>query len=313
MWADQDKIIVVTRKTRLEELIERFNTREQAKFYIEHMQQDFSEYEREHEVYTDVVKRLRKDLEGLGRKVQGIDWTFLPNFLFAPRDTVVTIGRDGLVVNTAKYLDGQAIVAVNPDSERIDGILLPFTAGNSVPAVVRELEHRAKYHKVTMAEVALNDGQRLLAFNDFYLGQRTHVSSRYRITWHGQTEEQSSSGVIVSTGAGSTGWLSSTRNMAAAVAGLLLRGPAPDLPRLRLAWDDPRLAFVVREPFRSKASDVHLSAGVVEKGEELRFESHMPENGVIFSDGVEADSLAFNAGAVATLRASERQAKLVAA
>ncbi len=82
---------------------------------------------------------------------------------------------------------------------------------------------------------------------------------------------------------------------------------------MRLKWDDPRLVFVVREPFRSKASNVELSAGLLEAGEVLRFESHMPDGGVIFSDGVEADSLAFNSGAVAMVRASERKAKLVAA
>jgi NAD kinase len=313
MYHDQDKIVVVTRKTRLEELTERFNTREQAKFFIEHMQQDFSAYDREHEVYTGAVHRLRKQFEELGRKVQAIDWTFLPNFLFGPADTVVTIGRDGLVVNTAKYLNGQAIVAVNPDPERNDGILLPFSPETAVSGLIRELERRARYHQITMAEVSLNDGQRLSAFNDFYLGQRTHISSRYRITWHGRSEEQSSSGVLVSTGAGSTGWLSSTCNMAAAVANLLLGRNAPPLSPLRLSWDDPRLAFVVREPFRSKASDVKLSAGLLEAGESLLFESHMPEGGVIFSDGVEADALAFNSGAVGTVRASDRKAKLVAA
>jgi hypothetical protein len=174
------------------------------------------------------------------------------------------------------------------------------------------LEGRASWHGITMAEVALNDGQHLLAVNDFYLGQRTHVSSRYSITWRERTERQSSSGVLVSTGAGSTGWFSSTQNMAAAVGGLL-RGKPVSLPRLRLGWDDPRLAFVVREPFRSRASDVQLAAGLLEGGEELRLESHMPDGGVIFSDGVEADALAFNAGAVATVRASERKTHLVAA
>jgi hypothetical protein len=164
-----------------------------------------------------------------------------------------------------------------------------------------------------MAEVGLNDGQHLLAFNDFYLGQRTHLSSRYSVTWRGKTEQQSSSGVLVSTGAGSTGWLSSTQNMAAAVSRLLLKDKAPDLPRLRLPWDDPRLVFVVREPFRSKASDVRLTAGLLEPGEELRFESRMPDGGVIFSDGVEKDALAFNSGAVAVVKAAERQTLLVAA
>src|SRR5262249_14417320 len=132
------------------------------------------------------------------------------------------------------------------------------------------------------------------------------------LTWRRQTERQSSSGVLVSTGAGSTGWLSSTQNMAAAVSGLLLQHPV-DLPRLRLGWDDPRLAFVVREPFRRKASAVRLAAGLLDPGEEWRFESHMPDGGVIFSDGVEADALAFNAGAVAVVRAANRQTRLVAA
>jgi hypothetical protein len=101
--------------------------------------------------------------------------------------------------------------------------------------------------------------------------------------------------------------------MAEAVAGMLLDRQAPRLPPLRLKWDDPRLVFVVREPFRSKASDVKLSAGLLEAGEALRFESHMPDGGIIFSDGVEADALAFNSGAVALIRASDRKAKLVAA
>jgi hypothetical protein len=101
--------------------------------------------------------------------------------------------------------------------------------------------------------------------------------------------------------------------MAMAVAGLLRKGKAPQLPRLRLDWNDSRLVFVVREPFLSRVSQVNLTAGMLEAGEELRFESHMPENGVIFSDGVEADALTFNAGTMAVVRAAERQTRLVAA
>jgi NAD kinase len=307
-----DKLVVVTLKTRLEELIERFNTREQAKFYIEHMGLNFADYDREHETYSAAVRLLRRQLEGLLPKMQLIERGFLPNFIFTPQDLVVTVGRDGLVVNTAKYLDGQPIVAVNPDLSRIDGVLLPFTPSKARGGVGRVLEEKARFHEITMAQVNLNDGQSLLAFNDFYLGQRTHLSSRYALTYRKQTERHSSSGVLVVTGAGSTGWFSSTQNMAAALNQLLLKDKAPRLPRLRLKWDDPRLVFVVREPFLSKASDVQLTAGLVEPGEKLRFESLMPDNGVIFSDGVEADALAFNSGCVATVRAADRRTKLVA-
>jgi hypothetical protein len=101
--------------------------------------------------------------------------------------------------------------------------------------------------------------------------------------------------------------------MAAAVSHLLLSDKAPQLPVLRLAWNDPRLVFVVREPFQSRVTGVALTAGLLETGEELGLESRMPEGGVIFSDGVEADALAFNAGAVATVRAAQQHTRLVAA
>src|SRR5204863_6242910 len=96
-----------------------------------HMGLSFAEYEREHDVYTTTVRRLRHQLGGLLPKMQMIERGFLPNFLFTPHDLVVTVGRDGLVVNTAKYLDGQPIVAVNPDPGRIDGILLPFAVAQA--------------------------------------------------------------------------------------------------------------------------------------------------------------------------------------
>jgi NAD kinase len=182
-----DKLVIVTLKTRVEELIERFNTREQAKFYIEHMGLNFVEYDREHETYTSALRTLRRQLEGLTPKVQVIERGFLPNFIFTPQDLVVTIGRDGLVVNTAKYLDGQPIVAVNPDPSRIDGILVPYTTNKVKAGVLRVLDEKASYHTITMAEVSLNDGQKLLAFNDFYLGQRTHLSSRYSVTYRRRT------------------------------------------------------------------------------------------------------------------------------
>ena len=299
-----EKIVLVTLKTRLEELIERFNTREQAKFYIEHMGLNFADYEREHDVYLESVHRLRRELEGLTPKMQVIDRWFLPNFLFTPRDLVVTIGRDGLVANTAKYLEGQPIVGVNPDPARYDGILVRFPVGRAKAGVASVLEERAAFDAVTMGEVVLNDSQRLLAFNDFYIGMRNHVSSRYSLTWHGQTERQSSSGIIVSTGAGSTGWFSSMQHMAVAVSRLLLNERAPKMPVLRLAWEDPRLVFVVREPFLSKSSNVRLTAGMVENGETLQLESHMPDGGIIYSDGVDTDVLAFNSGTVATIRAA---------
>lgn len=301
-----EKIVAVTRKTRLEELVERFNSRGQAKFYIEHAGGDFSDYMSEDEAYRGALDELHRSLD-LGLKLHFIERGFLATYLFTEKDLVVTVGQDGLVANTAKYVGVQPIVAVNPDPERFDGILLPFGLAQARTAVERILEGKAELREVTLAEASLNDGQRLLAFNDLFIGARTHVSARYRIEIKGASEAQSSSGVLVSTGAGSTGWLSSVFNMAAGVSKL---GGAEGCAPIRLDWGDPRLVFVVREPFLSKYSRAGLVAGMLEPGGELVLESLMPSGGAIFSDGIEADYLNFNSGAKARVRAAKQRARL---
>lgn len=302
-----DKLVVVTRRTRLEELIERFNTRGQAKFYIEHSGGDFTAYEAEHDAYQRALAQLQRELE-LGLPRQFLDRSLLPTYSFSERDLVVTVGQDGLVANTAKYVSSQPIVAVNPDPERIDGILLPFTTPQARRIVEATLAGRVVVRGVTLAETVLSDNQRLLAFNDFFIGARTHVSARYRIRVGDVTEPHSSSGVLVCTGAGSTGWISSVFNMAAGVTAF--GGGSPGRA-CAMEWEDPRLLFAVREPFVSRQSAATLVAGWIEEGHELVLESMMPAGGVIFSDGVEADFLRFESGVTARVRAAARRAQLV--
>ncbi len=304
-----EKIVLVTRKTRLVELVERYGTRGQAKFYLEHAGGDFTAYVEEDDAYRGSLDRLRRSLGAeAGLKLQLLDRALLPTFLFAPTDLVVTLGQDGLVANTAKYALDRPIVAVNPDPARFDGILLPFLPGEAPEAVRAVLAGRARERQVTLSEARLDDGQTLLAFNDLFLGARTHVSARYRIRYRDAAEPQSSSGVLVSTGAGSTGWLSSVFNMAAGVTALC---GGRGREGIRLEWEDPRLLFVVREPFVSRHSKAGIVAGLVEPESELRLESLMPSGGVIFSDGIEEDFLRFDSGAVARVRAAGKKARLV--
>ena len=303
------KIVMVLRKTRLEGLIERFNTRGQARFYIEHSGGDFSLYEREHDTYYQAVDKLRKMLQREA-KLQTIERTFLPNYLFSPEDVVLAVGIDGLVVNTAKYLQGQPLIAVNPDPSHIDGILLPFTIAQAPEAVRMALAGQARVHEITMAKAVLNDGQSLMAFNDLFIGVHSHISARYRISSGRQTENQSSSGLIISTGVGATGWLSSLFNMANGMLSVFGNGEET-LIKPELTWNTDHLIFVVREPFVSKTSAATLTCGIVSESQPLLIESHMPEGGVIFSDGVEADFLTFNAGTTATIQIAEKKTQLV--
>ena len=302
-----EKVVLVTRKTRLAELIERFNTRAQAKFYLTQAGQDFDEYQEEDDAYRRSLDTVQTAVRN-GLKVQVLDRALVPTYLFAATDVVVALGQDGLVANTAKYIGAQPLLGVNPDPSRIDGVLLPFAPEAVAAALQRTLAGQAKVRPVTLAEVKLSDGQRLLAFNDFFLGAASHVSARYRLDAGAGFESQSSSGVLVSTGAGSTGWLSSVFTMAGNVSAMA--GGKAGTP-IRLAWEAEQLVWVVREPYVSKHSSAAQTAGLINAGSTLTLQSLMPSGGVVFSDGMESDRLQFNAGVTAVVGVAPQRAQLV--
>jgi NAD kinase len=310
MPADSDrKVVLVTRKTRLEDLIARFLTAAQARFYIEHLGADFTDYQREHDAYQEERRRTIKTLEQWGR-YQVIERDFLPNFIFGPSDIVVALGQDGLVANTMKYLDGQPLIGVNPDVGRYDGILLPFVSPD-LPLLLRDVAADKRSHKaVTMGKAALANGQVLYAVNDLFIGARSHVSAVYEIATKNRKETQSSSGLIVSTGLGSTAWFKSIVTGSLAIARAFGRA-APIESYSPQPWDKAELRYAVREPFVSRTSQATLVYGRLTKSDELRIRSFMPENGVIFSDGIEADRLEFNSGTEARITVAERQGRLI--
>lgn len=303
------KVVLVTRHTRLEELVARFHTLAQAKFYVEHLGADFSEYEREHAAYVKARQEVLGALQAHGR-FQVIDRGFLPNFLFGRDDIVMALGQDGLVANTMKYLDGQPLIGVNPEQARYDGILLPYEPQAVQKVLADVLRDRFAAREVTMAKASLTDGQTLYAVNDLFIGPRTHTSARYEIQLGDRREVQSSSGLIVSTGLGSTAWMKSIVTGAMQIAESLHHQVEHE-PYQPVPWDADTLTFAVREPFPSKSSAAGLVFGNVRPGQPLQLASLMPENGVIFSDGIEADYVAFNSGTVATVSVAERRGLLV--
>jgi len=315
----ENKIVLIIRETRIEELKARFNTVSQARFYVRRLGGDFADYEAEDAAYHTAVTHARQTLARLGR-VQIVQRAFLPNFIFGPDDIVVAIGQDGLVANTLKYLDGQPLVGVNPDPARYDGQLLPFTTKDIGKIVPEVFQHARPLKTVTMARATLTNGQTLHAVNDLFIGPRSHGSARYAIRHGNQAERHSSSGIIVSTGLGSTGWLAS---LIAGATGIVAALGSPPLGRpttnsnfaikakRKIPWDTDHLYFTVREPFPSKTTAATLVFGQVTIDAPLYLESLMAENGVIFSDGIETDYLEFNSGMKATIELAARKGRLV--
>lgn len=304
------KIVLVTRRTRLQELVARYNTAEQAQFQAERLGMDFGDFLTEDATYQAAVIEAETCLAQHGR-LQRLDRNFLPNFLFPPGAFVVVVGQDGLVANTLKYLRDQPILAINPDPARFDGALLPFALAD-LPKLLSDVwsGHR-EIREVTMARARLSDGQQLLAVNDFFIGARSHVSARYELDLAECHERQSSSGIIVSTGLGSTGWLRSVLTGATAVAGGRASEETTALRERGFAWDERRLVFSVREPFPSRWSQAGLVFGEIQPTIPLRVRSLMPEGGIIFSDGIEGDGLDFRSGLEAVIDVAEQRGRLL--
>ncbi|MBY0263786.1 MAG: hypothetical protein K2Q20_15685 [Phycisphaerales bacterium] len=277
------RAVVVSRRTDYQMLLARHATRGQAEFFLRSRGRDIDAVQDEHERVQRVLGHVLAHLPPRWRRAS-VDRADLSRFLFEPEDVVIAVGQDGLVANVAKYLTGQRVLGVNPLRDRFDGVLVRL-----LPDRVKDVLERCsgggklEIEPRTMVRASLDDGQSLLALNEVFIGHRSHQSARYRIAWREHAERHSSSGVIVATGTGATGW---ARSIAQA------RGDDITLP----APTDPALAFLVREAFPSVATGTALTAGTCGRDDPVALTSEMQQGGVAFGDGIEEDFLAFDWG-----------------
>ncbi|NQV90612.1 NAD(+)/NADH kinase [Candidatus Uhrbacteria bacterium] len=300
-----DRIVLVTKLTRLQELLARHHSRSRVAFFLESRGGSIDEFAVEDDRYTGALRTLDRALQRAELPIARIERAHVSHFDFRAKDLVVALGPDGLFVNVAKYLSGQPVLTVNPDPERIDGVLMRHAPEAVARVLPKILLGQFTTESITLAQATTNDGQTLLAVNEFLVGRRDQGSSRYRLTLKGQEERQSSSGILVSTGTGSTGWMKSVMAGASALTGSLPRYTVP-FPR-----DNKQLLFAVREPWESQWTGVSLTHGHVRYREELTIHSEMSEGGAISSDGVLEDAIDFNAGTSVTIRVADQSAQLI--
>ena len=233
-----------------------------------------------------------------GWRIASVRRAELDRFLFGPEDIVVAVGQDGLVANLAKYLDGQPVIGVNGDPDRNAGVLVVHAPGAVAGLLARFAAGTLATEGRTMIRAELDDGQTLLALNEVFVGHASHQSARYTLAHGGNQEVQSSSGVIVASGTGATGWALSIGRAT---------GIAVDLDPCEAA-----AMFLVREPWPSRATGASLTAGRLAAGDVLLLASRMNEGGVVFADGIEADRLEFGWGRILRVALAERRLRFVA-
>ncbi|TGP51603.1 hypothetical protein EN802_23980 [bacterium M00.F.Ca.ET.159.01.1.1] len=295
MAANRPRAVFVTRETDYELLIARHATRGQARFFLETRGQRLEDVEARHDRFHAVL--------GTARAAVPADWrqtlvtrADLNRFLFAPDDVIVAVGQDGLVANVAKYLNGQPVLGVNPAPDLYDGVLVRVGIGRLAKLLVASTAGDVDMESRTMVQAELEAGEMLLALNEIFVGHRSHQSARYRIEAEGEAEDHSSSGLIVASGTGATGWARSIME-------------ATHL-ELSLGREEHAVGFWVREPFPSIATATKLRAGKIAE-KPLFITSRMNEGGVIFADGIEQDFIAFDWGRQVRLSPASRVLRLV--
>lgn len=270
------RAVVVHRATELTELIARHGTRQQAGFFLAGRGRDLAELDARHQAQQDALATVSAAIP--------LDWrrtvaerNDLDRFGFGPEDVVIAVGQDGLVANVAKYLDGQPVIGINPEPARNPGVLVPHE-----PAAITGLLATRQVAERTMVAASTDDGQHLLALNEVYVGHRTHQSARYRLTSpDGLTERQSSSGILIGTGTGSTGWCRSAWQERRSP--LTLPGPT-----------DPALCWFVREAWPSPATGTDNTEGLLKAPDSLTITAE--SDLVVFGDGMESDTLSIGWG-----------------
>ncbi|MFD6444530.1 hypothetical protein ACFWEJ_05480 [Promicromonospora sp. NPDC060204] len=299
------RAVLVHRRTELDELLDRHATRGQAEFFLRTRGRTLADVEARHDAAATARKVVAASVPS--------DWALaeveradLDRFLFAPEDVVLVVGQDGLVANVAKYLDRQLVIGVDPEPGTNLGVLVRHDVGDVAEIIgslaaprggANEASSASLLHdELTMVHARLDDGQELHAVNELFLGHPSHQSARYLLGVDGGTERQSSSGLIVSTGTGATGWCAS---IAHDRGGRRLPGPT-----------DPALAWFVREAWPSPITGVTMTEGVLGRGGELVV-TVQSDRLVVFGDGMEADRLEVSWGQEVRIGVAERRLRLV--
>ena len=303
-----DRIVIITKPTRFEDLITTHLTEGAAEFTLGLNGQSIEPYRLEHKTYKGALVQIQQQIPN-DCNVAFVTRKDIPTFLFRESDIVIICGPDGLFANTAKYLSDQPIITVNPDPSVRSILMLhsPDKVGKLI------LDVQAKKHTleaVPLLKASVNDGESVVwGINDLFIGRKDHVTAIYKITFgvDNRTERQSSSGIIVSTGVGSTGWIRSVVEMMKCLGSY---GPTCKLARLPRPTDK-ELVFVVREPFPSPTTGTSLTTGRITPEVSLTVYSEMSKGGCIFSDGVIEKAVDWNSGSKVVVSVGDRYVQRV--
>lgn len=213
-------------------------------------------------------------------------------FNYKKYDLVITVGGDGTFLEAARNIENQLIWGVNSDPSWSVGRFCSGNPKNFEKMLSMVLANKIKPKKFNRLSVTFSDGtQEMHVLNDVLMCHHCPAAlSRYFIKIAGVKEEHRSSGMWVSTAAGSSGGIHSA-------GGKLL----PQESNL--------MQYKPRELFRAWGGKYNLPGGVLKSQQKIELTSMMRE-GVVFVDGSHV-CLPFAFGATLSIKRSPHPLKVI--
>lgn len=168
-------------------------------------------------------------------------------------DLVIAIGGDGTILSASHFLLDKPLLAINSDPQKSVGALATITL-EELPNKLEEIKlEKSKHDRLERIEVSINDCPiSHLVLNEVFIGnEKPFHLSKYELSIKGKKETQRSSGLIFSTGTGSTAWFQSA-------------GGKP------FQKDSKFIKMIVREPYQGKDTQYTMTNCEIQETEEIK-------------------------------------------
>lgn len=212
-------------------------------------------------------------------------------------DLVIAFGGDNHFVYVSHFAKSAMILGINSDPQRSDGALTSLTADQCEEALQALTRGDYSIEEWPRLEALVNGKPLPLTTSELFVGERERVYMSRYVLKHGDVEEtQKSSGLLITTGAGSTGWYDSA-----------CRYLHPD--GNVFARTEPKFVFLATEPSKGRLNRSKLLEGTVQAGESLRIQSLNDSSGLVSVDSL--DEVLFSRGATLEVRISPHALKVI--
>lgn len=222
----------------------------------------------EHATHSRTIKKIREELKSRAVRFKSTTGHTIPDL--GKYDLIITVGGDGTFLRTSHHVTKQPVLGVNSSPQASVGALCPVTLKEFSAKLRAILGNDFRTRSLNRLEIRVN-GKKLghLALNDvLFCNTQPGGTSRYTMILGNRKEEQRSSGVWISSAAGST-------------AAIRAAG-GKKLPRF-----SKQIQYLVREPYQGRHAPYRLVKGIIPPGRAIKFVNQML-HAALYIDGLQA-------------------------